>query len=193
MHPELSFKEEQTSLYVQEFLKGLGVSFTTGWAGYGIVGIIEGQHPDRAVVALRADMDALPIQEANTVPYKSVHPGVMHACGHDVHTASLLGAASILQEIRSQFTGTVKLIFQPAEEKLPGGASIMIEEGVLKSPQPKTILGQHVHPQLPAGTVGFRSGQAMGSSDEITLKIIGKGGHGAMPHLAIDPVAIAAQ
>jgi amidohydrolase len=193
MHPELSFKEEQTSLYVQEFLKGLGVSFTTGWAGYGIVGIIEGQHPDRAVVALRADMDALPIQEENTVPYKSVHPGVMHACGHDVHTASLLGAASILQEIRSQFTGTVKLIFQPAEEKLPGGASIMIEEGVLKSPQPKTILGQHVHPQLPAGTVGFRSGQAMGSSDEITLKIIGKGGHGAMPHLAIDPVAIAAQ
>ena len=192
-HPELSFHEEHTSQYIQEYLTRIGVRFTTGWAGHGVVGMIEGRHPDRGVVALRADMDALPIQEENDVPYKSLHDGVMHACGHDVHTASLLGAAAILHELRGKFNGTIKLIFQPAEEKLPGGASLMIREGVLKDPEPAAILGQHVHPQLPAGSVGFRAGQAMGSSDEINLRVIGKGGHGAMPHLTIDPVAISAQ
>ncbi|HLF62431.1 MAG TPA: M20 family metallopeptidase [Saprospiraceae bacterium] len=192
MHPELSFGEAQTARYVQDVLKRIGIPFTTGWAGYGIVGILECQNPDHAVIALRADMDALPIQELNEVSYKSQHPGIMHACGHDVHTSSLLGAAMILSELSSKISGTIKFIFQPAEEKLPGGAALMISEGVLKNPGPTGILGQHVHPALPVGTVGFGSGQAMASSDEITIRIIGKGGHGAMPHHAVDPVAISA-
>lgn len=193
MHPELSFQEEETSRYIQDILRHLRIPFTTNWAGHGVVGILEGQKPDSGVIALRADMDALPITELNDVPYKSMNHGVMHACGHDVHTASLLGAVTILSELRTQINGTLKLIFQPAEEKLPGGASLMIESGVLKDPVPHGILGQHVHPQLPVGSVGFRSGQAMASSDEITLRIKGKGGHGAMPHFTIDPIMIAAQ
>ncbi len=192
MHPELSFKEEQTSKYVQATLKRLGIPFTSEWAGHGVVAILECQKPDQDVIALRADLDALPIMEKNEVPYKSQNPGVMHACGHDVHTSSLLGVAMILSEIRSQINGTIKFIFQPAEERLPGGASMMISDGVLRDPAPTAILGQHVHPQLPVGTVGFRIGQAMASSDEITIRIKGNGGHGAMPHLAIDPVLISA-
>lgn len=193
MHPELSFQEEQTGKFIQETLKDIGVSFTRGWAGHGVVGMIEGNKPERAVVALRADMDALPIVEDNDVEYKSRNRGVMHACGHDVHTASLLGAAIILQRLRSKFDGTVKLIFQPAEEKTPGGASIMIKDGVLKNPKPASIVGQHVYPQLPAGQVGFRAGRFMASSDEFLFRVIGRGGHGALPQLTVDPIAIAAQ
>lgn len=194
MHPELSFHEEETSRYIQDILKHLRIPYTTNWGGgHGVVGMLECQKPDSGVIALRADMDALPITELNDVPYKSMNQGVMHACGHDVHTASLLGAVTILAELRSQINGTIKLIFQPAEEKLPGGASLMIAGGVLQDPIPHGILGQHVHPQLPVGSVGFRSGQAMASSDEITIRIKGKGGHGAMPQLVVDPIMISAQ
>lgn len=190
MHPELSFHEHNTAAYVSEFLAKADIAFTTGIAGTGVVGIIKGKNPEKKVVALRADMDALPIHELNSAPYKSQNPGVMHACGHDAHTASLLGAAIILNRLRDQFEGSVKLIFQPAEEKLPGGASLMIQEGVLKNPKPDCIFGQHVMPHIPAGKVGFRSGTYMASTDELYLKVIGKGGHGAMPHMNIDPVLI---
>jgi amidohydrolase len=153
--------------------------------------LIEGKNPGKKTVALRADMDALPIQEANSVEYKSNNAGVMHACGHDVHTSSLLGTAKILSQLRDNFEGSVKLIFQPGEEKNPGGASLMIREGVLENPKPTAIIGQHVMPLVPVGKVGFREGMYMASSDEIYLRVIGKGGHGAAPELTIDPVVIA--
>jgi len=193
MNPELSFQEEQTSVYIQSVLDDIGIPYTSGWAGHGVVGIIEGRKPGSAVLALRADIDALPIQEENAVEYRSRNDGVMHACGHDVHTSSLLGVARILYELRKSINGTVKLIFQPGEEQIPGGASIMIKEGVLKKPEPGEILGQHVYPLLPAGHVGFRPGKFMASADEVTLTVIGRGGHGAVPHFTIDPIAISAQ
>ncbi len=152
---------------------------------------IKGKNPDSKTIALRADMDALPIQETNEVDYKSTVPGVMHACGHDVHTSSLLGSAKILNEIKDQFEGTVRLLFQPGEEKNPGGASYMIRDKALENPQPVSILGQHVFPLLPAGKIGFREGMYMASADEIYLKVIGKGGHGAAPDLTVDPIVIA--
>jgi amidohydrolase len=191
-HPELSFKEYETAAFVAEKLKEIGITeieskATTGWSA-----LIRGKNPEKKVVALRADMDALPIIEANEVPYKSQNPGVMHACGHDAHTASLLGAAKILNEVRDQFEGTIKLIFQPGEEIIPGGASIMIKDKVLENPRPNSILGQHVMPMIPAGKVGFRSGLYMASTDELYLTIKGKGGHGAMPETFIDPVLISA-
>jgi amidohydrolase len=189
-HPELSFEEVETARFITEQLTQMGIP-SYPLAETGVVAIIEGKNPGRKVVALRADMDALPIQEANDVEYKSVHTNVMHACGHDVHTASLLGAAKILFAIKDQLEGVVKLIFQPAEERLPGGASIMIKEGVLEDPKPLSIFGQHVHPPLPAGKVGFRPGRYMGSCDELYLTITGKGGHGAMPQDCIDPILIA--
>ncbi len=189
-NPELSYQEFNTSKFVGAQLKSVGIPFTE-IATTGIVGLIKGKNPDKKSVALRADMDALPIQETNEVTYKSTNPGVMHACGHDVHTSSLLGTAKILQEVRDQFEGTVKLIFQPGEEKNPGGASFMIKEGALKNPTPSSIIGQHVMPLVPVGKVGFREGMYMASSDEIYLKVIGKGGHGAAPELTIDPVLIA--
>jgi amidohydrolase len=192
-NPELSFEEEKTSAFVSQRLTELGITHTKNIGGYGVVGIIEGKNPGSKVRALRADMDALPIVEQNDVAYKSKNPGVMHACGHDVHTSSLLGAAQVLNELRDDFEGTVKLIFQPAEEKLPGGASLMIKDGVLKNPDVSYVSGQHVMPHLPAGTVGFRSGLYMASTDELYIKVKGKGGHGAMPHLNIDPVYISAQ
>ncbi len=190
MHPELSFHEYETSAYVAARLTEMGIRFQEKVAGTGLVGIIEGKNPGKRAVALRADMDALPITEANDVPYKSRNEGVMHACGHDVHTTSLLGAAQILLQLKDQFEGTVKLLFQPGEEKLPGGASMMIKEGVLENPKPAGVLGQHVMPLIPAGKVGFRSGIYMASTDELYLRVKGKGGHGAMPHLNIDPVLI---
>jgi len=162
-------------------------------AGTGVVAMIRGRNPDRKTVALRADMDALPILEANQVEYCSTVHGVMHACGHDVHTSSLLGAANILHQLRDQFEGSIKLIFQPGEEKIPGGASIMIKEGVLNNPAPQSVLGQHVMPQIKAGNVGFRRGLYMASADEIYMTVRGKGGHAAMPHTFIDPVMMAAQ
>lgn len=190
MHPELSFHEYETSAYVAARLTDMGIRFQEKVAGTGLVGIIEGKNPGKRAVALRADMDALPIEEANDVPYRSQNAGVMHACGHDVHTTSLLGAAQILLQLKDQFEGTVKLLFQPGEEKLPGGASMMIKEGVLENPKPAGVLGQHVMPLIPAGKVGFRSGIYMASTDELYLRVKGKGGHGAMPHLNIDPVLI---
>jgi amidohydrolase len=191
MNPELSFKEYNTCEFVWKKLEDIGISDKQKLADTGIVALIKGNNPDIKTVALRADMDALPITELNDVPYKSKNEGVMHACGHDVHTASLLGVAKILSELKDSFEGTVKLIFQPGEEKLPGGASLMIKEGVLKDPDPDAIIGQHVMPLIPAGKVGFRSGVYMASTDELYLKVIGKGGHGAMPHFNIDPVLIA--
>ncbi len=190
-NPELSYQEYNTAKFVANKLKDLGLNPTEGIAGTGIVVLIEGKNPSKKTVALRADMDALPIQEVNSVPYKSQNPGVMHACGHDVHTASLLGTAKILSEVKDKFDGTVKLVFQPGEEKNPGGASLMIKEGVLDNPKPQAIIGQHVMPLVPVGKVGFREGMYMASSDEIYLTVIGKGGHGATPELTIDPVVIA--
>lgn len=190
-NPELSFQEHQTAAFVSAELEKLGISFQK-MADTGIVALIKGAQASDKVVALRADMDALPIIEANDVPYKSTKPGVMHACGHDVHTSSLLAVASILTDLKAEFGGTVKLIFQPAEEKLPGGASIMIKEGVLENPKPQAIVGQHVMPLIESGKVGFRSGKYMASTDELYVTVKGKGGHGAMPHLNIDPVLIAA-
>ena len=192
-YPELSFQEEKTARFVQEELDRLGIPFQSGGAGTGVVAYISGNAPGSRTIALRADMDALPIQEANDPPYKSAHPGIMHACGHDVHTASLLGTAAILQAIRHEFSGTVKLLFQPGEECVPGGASIMIAEGVLENPAPTLIFGQHVHPPLEAGKVGFCQGKYMASSDELYLTVFGKGGHGALPDECVDPIAIAAQ
>lgn len=192
-HPELSFEEVQTGRYIAAQLKELGIPHRHGMAGNGVVALIQGRNPHKKVVALRADMDALPIQETNRVDYKSQNDGVMHACGHDVHTASLLGTARILHELRNQFEGTVKCIFQPGEEKLPGGASVMIREGVLEKPKPASIFGQHVHPPLPAGMIGLKPGIFMASSDELYVTVKGKGGHGAMPHDCIDPVVITAQ
>lgn len=188
-NPELSYEEFNTAKFVTEKLKSFGLE-PTPMANTGLVAIIKGKSGHNTI-ALRADMDALPIEEKNDVPYKSTRPGVMHACGHDVHTASLLGTAKILSQLRNEFEGTVKLIFQPGEEKNPGGASYMIKEGALTNPAPASIIGQHVMPLVPVGKVGFREGMYMASSDEIYLKVIGKGGHGAAPELAIDPVVIA--
>src|SRR5258708_6300769 len=190
-NPELSYKEFNTAKLVLDNLKNFGLKPTGGVAGTGVVVLIEGKNPTKKTVALRADMDALPIQETNSVEYKSRNAGVMHACGHDVHTSSLLGTAKILSELKNDFEGSAKLIFQPGEEKNPGGASMMIAEGVLENPKPSAIIGQHVMPLVPVGKVGFREGMYMASSDEIYLRVIGKGGHGAAPELAIDPVVIA--
>jgi len=190
-HPELSFEEHNTSKFIFNKLTEYGLKSINGIASTGIVALIEGNNPRKNVIALRADMDALPINEQNDIPYKSKNNGIMHACGHDVHIASLLGVARILNDIRDQFEGTVKLIFQPGEEKAPGGATKMIEEGVLKNPPPESILGQHVMSQLEVGKVGFKPGVYMASADEIYIKVIGKGGHAAMPDDNIDPILIA--
>lgn len=192
-NPELSFQEFETSKYVKIALENIGISKIEHKANTGLVALIEGKNPSIKTIALRADMDALPIKELNNVAYKSKNEGVMHACGHDVHTSCLLGAAQILFNLRNEFEGTIKLIFQPGEEKLPGGASMMIKEGVLKNPDASAIIGQHVMPLIPVGKVGFKSGLYMASTDELYVKVIGKGGHGAMPQLNIDPVVIAAQ
>ncbi len=190
-HPELAFQENQTADYISHFLDKQGISYTKGVAKTGIVGIIKGRNPEKKVVALRADMDALEIMEENKVPYKSINEGVMHACGHDVHMASLMGTLAILNELKTEFEGSVKFIFQPSEEKYPGGASVMIKEGVLENPKPHSIFGQHVFPELEAGKVGFRKGKYMASTDEVYLEVIGKGGHGGIPQHVIDTVLIA--
>jgi amidohydrolase len=189
-NPELSFKEYETSAFVEAQLRSFGITQIEQKADTGWVVLIEGKNPAKKVIALRADMDALPIQEANDVPYKSTKDGVMHACGHDVHTASLLGAARILHEVRNEFEGTVKLLFQPGEELIPGGASLMIKDKALENPRPSGIIGQHVMPLVPVGKVGFRKGMYMASADELYMTVRGKGGHGAMPESLIDPVLI---
>ncbi|WP_420317779.1 M20 metallopeptidase family protein [Ekhidna sp.] len=191
-NPELSFQEHNTADFIEEKLKSFGITNTQRIADTGVTFCLEGKEKGKTI-ALRADIDALPILEANDVPYKSKNEGVMHACGHDVHTSSLLGVAKILSGLTEEFNGTIKFIFQPAEEKSPGGASILIKEGVLKNPQPETILGQHVMPLIPEGKVGFRTGKYMASADEIYLTVKGKGGHAAMPETFVDPIAISAQ
>ncbi|MBK7562443.1 MAG: amidohydrolase [Chitinophagaceae bacterium] len=188
-HPELSYQEFETSVFVQNKLKELGIPFEVK-ATTGVVGLIKGKNPEKRIIALRADMDALPIKEENDIPYKSMNNGVMHACGHDVHTACLLGAAKILTEIKDEWEGTVKLIFQPGEEKNPGGASLMIKEGVLENPRPEAILALHVNTILEVGQLSFRSGKVMASADELYFTIKGKGGHAASPHLTVDPILI---
>ena len=191
-HPELSYKEYQTSAFIQEKLKTFGVPFKV-MSETGVIGLIEGKNASKRIIALRADIDALPIDEENDVPYKSRNPGVMHACGHDVHTTCLLGAARILHELRNEWEGTVKLIFQPGEERNPGGASLLIKEGVLKDPAPSAIFGLHVHTGMPAGKLSFRPGQVMASADELYFTIKGKGGHAAAPHLTTDTILVASQ
>ncbi len=189
-HPELSFEEYQTSAFVAQKLEEWGVPYESGIAKTGIIAILKGSNPNSKIVAGRADMDALPIQEANEVAYKSQKEGKMHACGHDVHTSSMLGAVKILHELSDRWDGTIKVLFQPSEEKLPGGASYMIEEGALQNPEPASIFGQHVYPELEAGKVGFRAGTYMASADELYLTVRGRGGHAALPHLNVDPVLI---
>jgi hippurate hydrolase len=188
-HPELSYQEFETSKFVQGKLKEFGIPFEIK-ATTGVVGLIKGKNPKKRIIALRADMDALPIKEENDIPYKSKNEGVMHACGHDVHTACLLGAAKILNELKDAWEGTVKLIFQPGEEKNPGGASLMIRDGVLENPKPLAILALHVNTILEVGQLSFRSGKVMASADELYITVKGKGGHAASPHLTVDPILI---
>ena len=190
-HPELSKQEHKTAEFITAQLQLMGLPFEGGVAGTGIVARIEGRNPEKRLLALRADMDALPIFEENHVEYKSKNPGIMHACGHDVHMACLLGAAKILNELRDHFEGSIRLLFQPSEENYPGGAIQMIQAGVLENPRPAAIFGQHVFPFLAAGKVGIRSGKYMASTDEIYLTVKGKGGHAATPHMVVDPVLIA--
>lgn len=191
-NPELSFCENQTSLFIQDQLSSFGIPFTI-MGRTGVIGLIEGKDPQSRCIALRADIDALPITEENDISYKSKNVGIMHACGHDVHTTCLLGAAKILQTLKGEWTGTIKLIFQPGEEKHPGGASLLIKDGVLLNPAPQGIIGLHVHPGLDAGKLSFRKGMVMASADEIYITISGPGGHAAAPQLTTDIVLIAAQ
>ena len=190
-NPELSFKEYETSKYIQQFLTENNIEFQAGFVKTGIVAHIKGKNPGKKTIALRADIDALPIHETNDVDYKSTKEGVMHACGHDVHMSSVLGACKILNELKDQFEGTIKIVFQPGEEVLPGGASLMLKENALKNPDAELIIGQHVYPQLEAGHVGFRKGMYMASADEIYVTVKGKGGHGALPHACVDTILLA--
>jgi amidohydrolase len=189
-YPELSYQEYKTSEFIKSQLDALGILWRP-IAGTGILAMIEGALKSDKVIALRADMDALPIREKNEIEFASQHPGVMHACGHDFHTASLLGTAQILQTLKNKFGGKIKLLFQPGEEVLPGGASLMIKEGALDNPKPGAIIGQHAMPRIETGKIGIRSGKHMASMDAVTVRVWGKGGHGAEPHNNIDPVVIA--
>lgn len=192
-HPELSFKEVETSRYISTQLIKHRIEHETGIVNTGIVALIKGKNPDKRCVLLRGDMDALPITEKNKVSYKSVNEGVMHACGHDVHSTCVLGAAIILNELKDSFEGTIKIIFQPGEEVLPGGASLMIKEGILQNPKVDAAIALHVFTDLSAGQAGFRSGMYMASTDEIYIDIIGKGGHAAMPSEYNNPILIASE
>ncbi len=191
-HPELSYQEFETSAYIRQQLTDMGIPFEVK-AKTGVIGLIRGKNPESRIIALRADIDALPIQEENKIEYVSTRPGVMHACGHDVHTTCLLGAAKILTALKNEWEGTIKLIFQPGEEKNPGGASLLIKEGVLENPAPSAIFGLHVHPQMETGKLSFRGGQVMASADELYFTIRSKGGHAAAPHLTADTILIASQ
>ncbi len=189
---ELSFEEYNTSEYIRAQLDKLNIPYKKGYVKTGIIGTIKGKNPDKKVIALRADMDALPIHENESHEVKSCNKGIMHACGHDAHSASLLGTAKILNELKDQWEGTILLIFQPGEEKFPGGAKLLMEEGALDDPKPEIIIGQHVLPDMATGDVGFKDGMYMASGDEVYLTIKGKGGHAAMPHTLNDNVLIAA-
>ncbi|MDF2450895.1 MAG: N-acyl-L-amino acid amidohydrolase [Bacteroidota bacterium] len=192
MHPELSFQEFETSTYVSSVLKRYNISHTTGIVQTGIVAIVEGKNPGKKIILLRADLDALPIEEYNKVDYKSRNHGIMHACGHDVHTASVLGTAIILNQLKEEFEGTIKIMFQPGEEVLPGGSSLMIKAGVLDNPRVDIALAQHVFPSMETGKVGFREGMYMASTDELHITITGKGGHAAMAGDYKNPLVVAA-
>lgn len=189
-NPELSFEEHETCAFVKKQLDALGISWKAV-ANTGVLATVTGTMGAGDVIALRADMDALPIQEQNKVPYASQRPNVMHACGHDFHTSSLLGTARILNSLKDKFKGTVKFFFQPGEEVIPGGASHMIRDGVLENPRVSAVIGQHAMPRMPVGKIGLRKGKHMASMDSLFVKIIGRGGHGAQPHMNIDPVVIA--
>lgn len=190
-YPELSFQEFETSAYIQQQLTNFGIDYQSGIINTGIVALISPDHPVDKWIGLRADMDALPMEEMNDISYKSVHSGIMHACGHDVHTAMLLGTAKVIASFKNELNVGVKCIFQPGEEKLPGGAKLMIEAGVLNDPPIQEIYALHVFPELEVGKIGFRPGMYMASCDEIRMTVKGKGGHGAMPHQNIDPILIA--
>ena len=192
-HPELSFYEFETAQFIQSELTKLDIPFRAEIGGTGILGKIEGRNPTKKVIALRADIDALPIHEETNISCKSTNNNVMHACGHDAHTSCLLGAARILRELKNDFEGTILLIFQPGEEKAPGGARLMLEDGIFDEIEPEIILAQHVSVDYPTGTMGFLSGMIMASADEIHVKIHGRGGHGALPHLINDTVLAASQ
>ncbi|MEO5582708.1 MAG: M20 family metallopeptidase, partial [Saprospiraceae bacterium] len=195
-HPELSFEEHETATFIEKTLQSYGIA-TERKCSTGVVAIITGQplsgidSTSSGCLALRADIDALPIVENTASSYRSKNKGVMHACGHDVHTASLMTVARLLNESKSDWSGKVKIIFQPAEEKFPGGASLLIKDGILEDPKPNAIFAQHVFPELESGKIGFRSGPFMASADEIFFKIHGKSGHGAMPHTTRDTILIA--
>lgn len=191
-NPELAFEEFETAKFVSKILTEYNIEHTTGIAKTGIVALIKGNNPNKKCIALRADLDALPIFETNTHNFISRNKGKMHACGHDYHTATLLGAAVIINKLKDNLEGTIKLIFQPSEEKLPGGAKIMIENGVLENPKVDLIIGQHVTPEVQTGKVGIRSGIFMASADEIYLTVKGKGGHAAFPEKVIDPIIASA-
>ena len=191
-YPELSFNERETSLFICSVLKKYNIKHKSGISGHGVVAVIECNNPNSKVLGLRADMDALPINEENNVSYKSVNDGVMHACGHDVHSAIALGVCIVLNEIKDKLNGTIKIIFQPAEEKLPGGAIQMINDGVLNNPKVENMLALHVLPEMEVGNVGFRSGKYMAACDEIYIKVNGKGGHAALPDHVINPIIVAA-
>ncbi|CAA9579117.1 MAG: N-acetyl-L,L-diaminopimelate deacetylase [uncultured Thermomicrobiales bacterium] len=191
-HPELGFQEENTARFVAEKLRSFGIETRTGVAKTGVVGLLRGDRPGKTVL-LRADMDALPIEELNDVPYKSGTPGVMHACGHDSHTAMLLGVARLLAERKDEIKGTVKFVFQPSEEVPPGGAKPMIEEGVLEDPRVDAAFGVHIGQDLPVGTIGVCAGPTNAASDGFIATIKGVGGHAARPHGCVDPIVVAAQ
>ncbi|MBS1651885.1 MAG: amidohydrolase [Bacteroidetes bacterium] len=192
-YPELSFKEFKTSKFIAEQLSKKNISFQSGIVNTGIIVIIEGKNPTKKCVLLRADIDALPIEEENNVPYKSCNKGVMHACGHDVHTTCVLGAIFILNELKNNFEGTIKIIFQPGEETLPGGASLMINEGILENPKVDKAIALHVFPSLEAGKAGFCEGKYMASTDELYITVNGKAGHAAMPADYVNPIIIASE
>lgn len=194
MHPELSYQEHETMKYVSDRLQEIGIEHKAGIGETGVVGIIRGDHhsDSDSCIALRADLDALPIQEENDVPYKSLKDGIMHACGHDVHTSILLGAAEVLYSLRNELPQPVKLVFQPGEEKNPGGATYMIRDGVLDNPKVDKMFALHVFPDMEVGRLGFKEGIYMASCDEIYVDIHGVGGHGATPHKCVDPIIIGA-
>lgn len=187
-HPELSFQEVETSKYIADILDSLAVEYTYGLAGG--TGIVAELGSGDLKLALRADMDALPIVETNDVSYKSTNEGVMHACGHDVHSSILIGVIHVLKQLEDRMSGKIRFIFQPGEERLPGGASLMIKDKALTGVP--GILAQHVHPDLPVGKIGYREGNFMASCDELFIDVIGKGGHAAMPHRVIDPILASA-
>ncbi|HKK61695.1 MAG TPA: M20 family metallopeptidase [Bacteroidales bacterium] len=192
-YPELSFQEYNTSEYIRQLLDEWEVHYKYPFAGTGILAEISGKLEGNKVIALRSDMDALPISENSGLDFSSENEGVMHACGHDIHMASLLGVISVLNELRNHFGGKILFIFQPGEEKLPGGAKLMLEEGLFQDNQPDLIIAQHVLPEMETGTVGFRAGAYMASSDEIFITVKGHGGHGALPEKIDDPVLMTAQ